>query len=369
MRFVLTGGGTGGHVYPALSVGAELRRRLPASELLYIGTPRGAESRLVPQHGIAFRSVPAGQVRGKAPWQVAGSLLRLGRGVAAARAELARSRPAAVFATGGYASMPVAIAARLASIPLLVFLPDVVPGWAVRVAARLATRVATSTDEGLRHLPRAKSTVTGYPLRQDFGRADRAAARTRFQLEAGPVLLVSGASSGSRALNDAVFAALHGLLELCQVIHLTGDAEEVRALQARDSLPMPLRGRYHVYGYLDDMAGAMAAADLAVLRAGASCLAEPAIAALPAILVPGPFSDQHRNAAYMASHGAAVLLEQRLLLQQLLPLAQQLLGAPERLRAMADAARALARESAAEDLAALLIDIGSRAPLVEARVR
>lgn len=366
MRFVLTGGGTGGHVYPALSVGAALLRRLPGSELLYIGTPSGAESRLVPEHGITFHAVPAGQVRGKAPWQIASSLARLGRGIVAARAALADFRPTAIFATGGYASMPVAIAARLSSIPLLVFLPDVFPGWAVRVAARIATRAATSTEEGLARLPRGKSTVTGYPLRADFGQVDRQAARARLGLAHGAILLVSGASSGSRALNDAVLASLPGLLEASEIVHLTGTADEGRALRARAALPQPLRGRYHVRGYLNDMASAMAAADLAVLRAGASCLGEPPAAGLPAILVPGPFSDQHRNAGYMASRGAALLLEQPRLMQELLPTVRQLIESPERLRAMADAARRLARPSASLDLAAILIDFGRVPSVAEA---
>ncbi|HVC31819.1 MAG TPA: glycosyltransferase, partial [Steroidobacteraceae bacterium] len=130
MRYTLAGGGTGGHVYPALSVATALRRLAPDAELLYLGTPSGAERRLVPEAGIPFRAVAAGQVRGKSPLRVAVSGSQLGRGVVEASRALAQFRPAAVFATGGYASVPVVIAARLNRLPLVVFLPDVYPGWA-----------------------------------------------------------------------------------------------------------------------------------------------------------------------------------------------------------------------------------------------
>jgi UDP-N-acetylglucosamine--N-acetylmuramyl-(pentapeptide) pyrophosphoryl-undecaprenol N-acetylglucosamine transferase len=367
MRFVLAGGGTGGHVYPALSVAEYLKRAAPETELLYIGTRSGAEQRLVPPSGIPFRSVHAGQVRGKAPWQTAASVVRLGRGVIEARAGIAAFRPDAVFATGGYASVPVLLAARLAGIPLTVFLPDVYPGWAVRLAARLATRVATSTQGALAFLPREKAQVTGYPLRPEFWSLRREEARRRLGLGTGTVLLVSGASTGSRSLNDGVMAALPGLLDITEVLHLTGAADLRRVAEARAALPLSQQARYHVLGYLEEMPLAMIAADLALMRAGASCLAEPPAAGLPAILVPGPFSDQRRNADYMAAEGAAIVLDQGRL-QQLLDLIRSLVANTDRLGAMAAAARRLARPDAARSLASMLLTAGDAKRLPQERV-
>jgi len=356
MRVVFAGGGTGGHVYPALSVAAALSDIAPANELdlLYLGRAGAPEERLAGRQDIPFRAIHAGQVRGQSPRQTAAGVWRLGQGCVEARGILAAFHADAVFATGGYASVPVALAARWTRIPLLLFLPDVYPGWAVRVAARVATRVATSTDAPLKHLSGRKTVVTGYPLRAEFATARRQTAREHLGLGQGPVLLVTGASTGSRALNDAVLGALPGLLDACEILHLTGREDERRVSEARSHLRLGTRERYHVVAYLDEMAEAMAAADLAVMRAGASCLGEPAAAGLPAILVPGPFSDQRRNADYMVHSQAAVLLEQTALQQRLAPLVRDLLAAPERLEAMANAARQLARPDAAPELANLL---------------
>ncbi len=354
MNVILTGGGTGGHVYPALSVAAALRREAPETSLLYLGLAGGVERRLVLECGIPFIGVHSGQLRGKSPINVARGLARLAWGVLEARGALAGFRAQRVFATGGYASMPVVLAAAWSRVPVTVFLPDIYPGWAVRVAARMASAVATSCDGALQHLPQAKTFVTGYPLREDFGQANRAEARTRLGLGDGQVLLVSGASSGSRVLNGGLLPALNTLLPRCEIIHLTGHADEARIRAARETLPAALQARYHVYGYLEQMAWAMAAADLAVMRAGASCLAEPPAAGLPAILIPGSFSDQRRNAHYMAERGAAVVLDEA----NLGTLSDEVLGlldAPWRLQAMASAARALARPDAARALAKLLL--------------
>jgi UDP-N-acetylglucosamine--N-acetylmuramyl-(pentapeptide) pyrophosphoryl-undecaprenol N-acetylglucosamine transferase len=357
MRLVLTGGGTGGHIYPALSVAAALRRAAPETELLYLGTPGGVEQRLVPEHGIAFRPVHSGQVRGKTPKQVVVSAMRLARGVGEARAALTSFGANAVFATGGYASVPVVLAGALTRTPVTVFLPDVYPGWAVKTATRFAARVATTTEGALDFLPRSKTVVTGYPLRPEFWHATRTGGRERLGTGSGPVLLISGASTGSRALNSATLAVLEPLLSLCEVVHLTGAADEGRMRAAHERLPAQLRPRYHVHGYLEDIAWAMAAADLAVLRAGASCLAEPAALGLPCVLVPGPFSDQHRNASYVASVGAAVVLEETRL-AELPDVVRELLTSPGRLEAMSVAARAIARPRAADTLASLLLESG-----------
>jgi UDP-N-acetylglucosamine--N-acetylmuramyl-(pentapeptide) pyrophosphoryl-undecaprenol N-acetylglucosamine transferase len=354
MNIVLAGGGTGGHVYPALSVAEALRRIDPQIELLYLGTPGGIEERLVRENGIAFRGVPAGQVRGKSPGQVAASARQIAGGVREAQRALSSFAAHSVFATGGYASVPVVLSAALRRVPVTIFLPDVYPGWAVRVAARLAEQVATTTEGALEHLPRQRTTVTGYPLRAEFWEVTRSHGRDRLGLSDGPVVLISGASTGSRVLNDAVLQSLTSLLEGCQVVHLTGRADEERVQDARSGLPERLRRHYRVYGYLDDIAWALAAADLAVLRAGASCLAEPPAVGLPTILVPGTFSDQHRNANFMAAQGAAIVLEEQRL-SELPGLIDDLIGSPERLSSMADAARRLARPAAAEAIASLVL--------------
>lgn len=356
MRLVFAGGGTGGHVYPGLSVAAAVRRVAADAELLYIGRTGGTEERIVRDAGLPFAGVRAAGIRGRSPIGLARGLAALAAGAVQAWRLLGRFQPRAVFATGGYASVPVGIAAWARRIPLVVYLPDVYPGWAVRLLARLAARVGTTSDRALAHLPRRKTTVTGYPTRPAFFEVTRPQARERLGLPPRvPVLLIAGGSSGSRDLNRAVARHLPQFLRLAEVVHSCGPAFEPELRRLAERVPEPERRRYHLYAYLDDMPAAMAAADLAVMRAGASTVGELPAAGLPAVLVPGPFSDQSRNARYLEGEGAAVLLPNDEL-DDLFPIVQALFTDPARLSAMRRAMSALARPDAAECLATLLLE-------------
>jgi len=360
VRVVLAGGGTGGHVYPSLAVARaledELRARGERADLLYIGVRGRIDETIVPREGIAFHAVQAGPLRVTSPLAFARNALKLQVGVLQALRILRGFRPDAVFATGGYASVPVGVAARLLRRPLIVYLPDVTPGWAVRLLARLATRIAATSERALAHLPPAKTAVVGYPVRPEFWSTDRAHARVDLGLSGeGRVLLVTGASLGARAINEAVFAALPRLLADWDVMHLTGAGDEARALARRAALPEDQRARYHVRGYLDEMASAMCAADLVVGRAGASTLGELPAAGVPAVLVPGEYEgwSQAPNAAFLESRGAAVMLRNDEL-HRLADFVESLND--ERRGAMAAAARALRRPEAARDLARMLME-------------
>ena len=360
MRVVFTGGGTGGHVYPGLSVLEALRCQAGTPiEAWYIGRRGGAEERIVPAAGVPFHAVPAAGLRGKSAPAAARALVALAAGTAQAWRLLGRWRPRVAFATGGYASVPVALAARLRRIPLLLFLPDVYPGWAVRFLARFATRIATSTDQALAALPRGRTVVTGYPVRAAFFAVDRPSARARLGLPpAEPVVLVAGGSSGARDINRAVARHLPHFLQMAYLLHVSGPPFEAELRRLAERMPVHLRARYHLFGYLDDMPAAMAAADVAVLRAGASTLGELPASGLPAVLVPGPFSDQERNARYLVEQGAAVVVDNAAV-DHILPTVHDLLRTPERLAAMRRAMGALARPTAAADLARLLLEVAA----------
>lgn len=360
MRVVFTGGGTGGHVYPGLSVLEALRCQAATPlEVHYIGRRGGAEERIVAAAGVPFHAVPAAGLRGKSAPAAARALAALAAGTTQAWRLLGRLQPRAVFATGGYASVPVAVAARLRRIPLLLFLPDVYPGWAVRFLARIATRIATSTDQALAALPRERTVVTGYPVRAAFFAVDRPSARARLGLPpAQPVVLVAGGSSGARDLNRAVARHLPQFLRMAHLVHVSGPPFEAELRRLAERLPTPLQPRYRLFGYLEDMPAAMAAADVAVLRAGASTLGELPAVGLPAVLVPGPFSDQAKNARYLAERGAAVVVDNAMV-DHILPAVHDLLRAPERLAAMRRAMTALARPAAAAELARLLLEVAA----------
>lgn len=357
-RVMFAGGGTGGHVYPGLSVAAALRGMQPNAELLYVGTGDAQEARIVRASGMRYAGVRASGIRARSPLRATTGVAALSVGVIQAARVLARFKPRVVFATGGYGSVPVALAAAVRRIPLVIFLPDVVPGWAVRATTRLAQRIVTSTEAALEFLPLTKSVVTGYPVRPEFFEIDRPAARERIGLPPRvPVLLVTGASSGALDLNTAFARHLPQFATLAHVLHLTGRRDEARMQSYRARLTEAQQARYHVYGYLDDMPAAMASADLAISRAGASAFGELPAVGLPAVLVPLDLSDQARNAAFLESQGAAVVIKNADAPERLFAAVNGILTDPERLAEMRRAMTALARPTAAREIARTLLEV------------
>jgi UDP-N-acetylglucosamine--N-acetylmuramyl-(pentapeptide) pyrophosphoryl-undecaprenol N-acetylglucosamine transferase len=278
-----------------------------------------------------------------------GGAYRLGR----------RERPAALFATGGYASVPVALAAWVLRVPTLVYLPDIEPGLAVRVIGRLATRVAVTVEDSRSYFPAQKVVVTGYPVRAEFYGLDQAAARITLGLAPDErVFLVLGGSRGARSINQALSGVLEQVLELAQVVHVSGELDWAWVAERRAELPAALQARYRAFPYLhEEMGSALAAADLALCRAGASTLGEMPFFGLPAVLVPYPYAWRYQrvNADWLAERGAAVRLDDERLAEELLPTLRRLLDNRARLRGMAQRMRALARPGATTRLAAELL--------------
>jgi UDP-N-acetylglucosamine--N-acetylmuramyl-(pentapeptide) pyrophosphoryl-undecaprenol N-acetylglucosamine transferase len=324
---------------------------------------------LAQRAGIQFSAIETGQIRGRSPWTMARNLGRMRRGAAQAATVIQDWKPDVVLMTGGYVAAPVAWAAWRSRprVPLLIYLPDLTPGQAIKVTSRLATKVAVSFPEAARYFP-GKAVVTGYPVRPELLAADKTAARALLRLQPdAPVLLVFGGSRGARSINRALVAALPQLLPRCQVVHVSGQLDWPEVEQARqglaDTLPPALFERYHPYPYLhDEMVQALAAADLAVTRAGASVLGEFPARGLPSILVPYPYAGQHQdaNAAYLADRDAAVVIVDTDLSARLAPTILELLDAPGELQGISQAAARLARPDAAHNIAALLYKMAGR---------
>jgi len=261
----------------------------------------------------------------------------------------------AVLATGGYASVPGVVGAKLSAVPVLLFLPDVRPGLAVRFTRRLATQVATASERGREALGGQKVAVTGYPVRREFFSATQETSRQQFGLEDGPVVLVFGASQGAASFNRAVLRWGAHLLSTTQILHVSGarhyDAVQAAATEAGLT---PERG-YHLFPYLENLPAAMAAADLVVSRGGASGIGELTAAGKPAVLVPYPHAGAHQkeNAAYLVDAGAALLVDDGEIEESFGPLVLELLADAPALSRMAERAQSLARPQAAADLAAL----------------
>ncbi|MCK4450182.1 MAG: undecaprenyldiphospho-muramoylpentapeptide beta-N-acetylglucosaminyltransferase [Anaerolineae bacterium] len=369
VRIWIAGGGTGGHVYPSLAVVQALvaegeTRFFPKNlvsdtpHILYVGGEESVEERLVAQAGLRFVGVPAGGMHGLAPWRAARNLIKLLQGWWAAYRLGRGERPAALLATGGYASVPVSLAAWALRVPIMVYLPDIEPGLAVRVIARLAARVAVTVEDSRSYFPAHKVVVTGYPVRAEFHNLDRAEARASLGLASGdPVLLVMGGSRGARSINRALSGVLEQMLKLAQVVHVSGELDWPWVSERRELLPATLKARYHAFPYLHEKMGSvLAAADLAVCRAGASTLGELPFFGLPAVLVPYPHAWRYQrvNAEWLAERGAAVYLDDGRLPDELLPTVSRLLSDRAALEEMADRMQALSCSDAAARLASEL---------------
>jgi UDP-N-acetylglucosamine--N-acetylmuramyl-(pentapeptide) pyrophosphoryl-undecaprenol N-acetylglucosamine transferase len=339
-------------------------------ELCYVGESGGIEEALAVQAGIPFRPVATGQIRGREPWVVVRNGLRMARGARQCAALVADYRPDVVFVTGGYVTAPLAWATwRSRSgksrrrVPLLIYLPDLTPGLAIKWTSRLASGVAVSFPEVAGYFP-GKAVVTGYPVRPELVALDRQESRQALGLgksEDLPVVLVFGGSRGARSINQALVGVLPALLAHAEVLHVSGQSDWPWVAAATEELPSDLRARYRGYPYLhDEMLQALAAADLAVARAGASTLGEFPARGLPSILVPYPYAGQHQhvNADYLARRGAAIVIEDEALPGRLGPTVLEVLATPQRLSEMAQAAASLARPEAAQNIAQLLYQMG-----------
>ena len=327
------------------------------------------EKELIERAGIDFEAIDTGQLRVANPVKVVRNLGRMTAGVQQSLAIVDRFRPAVCFVTGGYVCGPVVVACALRKVPVLIYLPDMSPGYAIRMLSTLATRVAVSFPEVAHwfggEAPAGKAVVTGYPVRAEVVEAaqDRTLARRQLAAALGvtfetpphlPLLLVWGGSSGARAINQATWGALPALLPVAQIVHIVGarDWPLYAAWAAAHPLPVEVQGRYHPVAYLHEaMPLALAAADLTVARAGASTLGEFPVCRLPSVLAPLHSVNQADNVQALAGRGGAVSIEDADLPAQLGPTVVKLLANPAQRQAMEQALAQMAQPDAARRIA------------------
>ncbi len=351
-------------MYPALAVHSALLAHHPNVETLWVGGEGGMEEELVKRAGISFRTIPAAGLHGVGLHALPGNLIKLTHGTLASRRILREFQPDVLFFTGGFVAAPMAFAGR--ALPTLLYVPDVEPGLAIKAIARFADRIAVTSADSKKYFSADKKiVVTGYPLRADLSGWSRQDALTHFKLSRKlPVLLVFGGSKGARSINNAILSNLYELLEMTQMIHVSGALDWDRVKDVSQRLPKDLAERYRPMPYLHEMGAAFAAADLAVSRAGASSLGEFPFFGLPAVLVPYPHAWRYQkvNADILTQRGAAVLLEDQFVNQELVPLVKDLFDNPAKRQAMSAAMKSISKPEAASAVASQLLELAGGIP-------
>lgn len=357
LRVLIAGGGTGGHVFPAIALAEELTARCADCEILFVGSEGGLENQLVPQAGFSLSSLPVGKLKGSSTAMRLRTLIGLGPGILRAGAILRRFKAEVVVGVGGYASGPIVLAATALRVPIILLEQNTIPGLTNRVLSRFAKKVVTSFPETAEHLPAGCALELGNPLRP--GLIDRL-AETRAKKGQGKGLLILGGSQGARALNELMLQCTADLLRLqpdLTIVHQTGRSDHERVSAYYEAFA----GRAAAVAFIDDMADAYGRADLVLSRSGATTIAELGLVGLPAILVPYPFAaDDHQahNAAAMGCAGAAEVMRQDALEpKRFVALVVSILSSAERLATMTAAMRSFGRPQAGEKIVDLLYSI------------
>ncbi|HEY3768344.1 MAG TPA: undecaprenyldiphospho-muramoylpentapeptide beta-N-acetylglucosaminyltransferase [Candidatus Angelobacter sp.] len=354
MRVLIAGGGTGGHVIPGLAIARELKARYNA-EVLFVGTARGMENKLVPQAGFGLMRVKVGALKNVSLLTRLRTMFDLPWAVVESRKIIRLFEPDVVVGVGGYASGPAMAAAIMMHFPTLAFEPNYVPGFANKIVGHRVSAAAVHFEQTQKFFNNAQ--VVGVPVRPEF-----------FQVQPlnrnhPPTLLIFGGSQGARAINQAMVAAAPQVLRQIpslQIIHQTGEREYNDVQAAYQSAGIAAE----VSAFIDDMPAAFARANLLLCRAGASTIAEATAAGKPAIFVPLPTAaddHQRRNAEAIAQGNAAVLVPQaELTPERLAQVITELFADPNRLKAMAERARALSHHDAAGRVARMVAELAGK---------
>lgn len=356
MKVLVTGGGTGGHIYPALAIAQNLQKSDPSVEFLFVGTERGLEKEIVPKAGLPFTTITVEGLPRKLSLTSLRTGFKLLKGLWEAKKILKQFKPTLVVGTGGYVCGPVVAMAAWQGIPTLIHEQNAFPGITNRLLAKWVDKIAITYQESIKYFPREKVVLTGNPVRPEVISACREESLIKLGLDpAKKTVLVFGGSRGARSINQALMAGreiLENRKDL-QIIHVTGK-EDFPWVSCQNGMEEVKFGNIIIKPYLHNMPDALAVADLVVCRSGATTLAEVTVRGVPAILIPYPFAtDNHQefNARSLAREGAAVvLLDQELNKVKLEECILELIKDENRLEMMAQKSKGLGKPEAAQTI-------------------
>ncbi|MCL5054956.1 MAG: undecaprenyldiphospho-muramoylpentapeptide beta-N-acetylglucosaminyltransferase [Firmicutes bacterium] len=356
MKIIVTGGGTGGHVFPALV----LMQHLASHEIVYAGSSKGIEKKLVPAYGFHFLEIDSMPLTGKRILKNFIGILVLCKGTLQSLLFLFKFKPNLIIGTGGYVSFPVLAAGWILKIPTVLLEQNLLPGKTTRIFSRLSSCVCVSFEETAKFLPKVKTKFTGNPVRSEIGSIQHDAACAALGLSAErPVVLVMGASQGAKALNACLLEALRLMQdETWQILHLTGESHYHDVLQKAQGVQNKEALVYKAFPFADKMEIFYAASDLIVSRAGATTIAEILTAGKPSILIPYPYAaDNHQeiNARWLEEKkGCEMLLEKDLTPESFYRILKEWLSKPDKLKEAGKQAKLLSNPDAAEKIIAVL---------------
>ena len=360
MRFVVSGGGTGGHIYPALAIATGLTQRYPDAEVLYIGTEKGMEAEIVPKEGWTFKGIPASGLQRKLALGNLRALWQGWLGYRQAGRIIRRWRPQAVIGTGGYVSGPVVLAAALSRIPTLIHEQNAYPGVTNRLLSRVAHCVAVTFAGSERYFPgKAKIRLTGLPVRPEFLASERMGVDPDRQgSEAEMTILSFGGSRGAKVINEAMLEVIkaYGNRPHINLVHITGAQgyQEFREKAVAEGINLNQMGNITVHPYLYNINEILAKADLVVSRAGAATLAELTALGIPSILIPYPLATENHqefNARALEKEGAAVVIpDKELTGAYLYRRINRLIEDREKLERMGNASKNMGKIDALEEI-------------------
>lgn len=361
VRIMFAGGGTGGHLYPAIAIAEEIRRRCASAEITFVGNRKNIEAQVVPERGFAFHPIWVAGFRRSLSADTLLSAIKLVVALVQSIIAIRKVRPRVVVGTGGYVCGPPLFVASLLGVPTLIQEQNSFPGVTTRILASRVNEVHLSFERTRALITRTEGVfVTGNPTREAIGGIDRLRGAEGMQTDSRKfTLLVMGGSRGARSINDAMIEVAPSLAGMnIQVLWASGKDDFDRCRAARDGLKENQRSLIRLLPYIEKMEFALAAADLVVCRAGATTIAEVARAGLPSVLIPYPFAaadHQSDNAAAMEEAGASVVLRDADAGTLLLSVLQQLIGDPARMRAMADRAKNMGASGATGALAGAVL--------------
>ncbi|WP_160720148.1 undecaprenyldiphospho-muramoylpentapeptide beta-N-acetylglucosaminyltransferase [Bacillus sp. USDA818B3_A] len=358
MKVVVSGGGTGGHIYPALALIREIQKENKEAEFLYIGTTNGLESQLVPRENIAFKSIHITGFKRKLSFENVKTILRFIKGVQDSKRIIKEFQPDIVIGTGGYVCGPVVYAAKGLGIPTVIHEQNSVPGLTNKFLSRYVNKIAICFEEAKEYFPSEKVVFTGNPRASEVLGKDGIKGRLSAGLSATkPAVLIFGGSRGARPINEAVVKALAELAEKpYQILYVTGDVHYENVQKEVDLVGNPKN--VVIKPFIHNMPEVLAGIDLVVSRAGATTLAELTSLGIPSILVPSPYvtnNHQEKNARSLSDHGAAELvLEKDLNNKSLVHHIDRILLNTEHLKDMKAKAKKMGVPDSAERLYAVM---------------